>query len=129
MCCEPGRPGCDLPEHYGPYTTAYNRFSRWAREGVWLAIFEGWAARSPQSLHLIDSLVLRAYPARLARKKKARITPDRPAADGAPVVDQEGLPVRLLITLGQASAESAAPKLLAGCQDRDAASEPAQGGI
>ena len=25
----------DLPERYGPYTTAYNRFNRWAKRGVW----------------------------------------------------------------------------------------------
>lgn len=30
----------DCPEEYGPYTTVYNRFNRWSRQGVWLAIFE-----------------------------------------------------------------------------------------
>jgi transposase len=27
-----GMPWRDLPERYGPYTTAYNRFNRWSRE-------------------------------------------------------------------------------------------------
>ena len=30
----------DCPAVYGPYTTIYNRFNRWSRQGVWLAIFE-----------------------------------------------------------------------------------------
>ena len=41
-----------LPERYGPYTTVYNRFNRWAKAGIWLRIFEALAARSPQSLQL-----------------------------------------------------------------------------
>jgi transposase len=30
----------DCPSEYGPYTTIYNRFHRWSRQGVWFAIFE-----------------------------------------------------------------------------------------
>ena len=30
----------DCPAVYGPYTTVYNRFNRWSRQGVWFAIFE-----------------------------------------------------------------------------------------
>ena len=29
----------DCPEAYGPYTTIYNRFNRWSRQGVWTDIF------------------------------------------------------------------------------------------
>jgi transposase len=29
----------DCPAAYGPYTTVYNRFNRWSRQGVWQAIF------------------------------------------------------------------------------------------
>jgi transposase len=28
-----GSPWRDLPERYGPYTTVYNRFNRWAKRG------------------------------------------------------------------------------------------------
>jgi transposase len=56
-----GTPWRDLPERYGLYTTVYDRFGRWAKRGVWLAIFEALAARSPQSLHLIDSAIVRAH--------------------------------------------------------------------
>jgi transposase len=30
----------DCPAEYGPYTTVYNRFNRWSRQGIWLAMFE-----------------------------------------------------------------------------------------
>ena len=56
-----GSPWRDLPERYGPYTTVYNRFNRWARRGVWLSVFEALAERSPQSLHLLDSSIVRAH--------------------------------------------------------------------
>jgi transposase len=46
-----GAPWRDLPERYGPYTTCYNRFNRWAKAGVWLKVFEALAQRSPQSMH------------------------------------------------------------------------------
>lgn len=30
----------DCPTEYGPYTTIYNRFNRWSRQGIWLAMFQ-----------------------------------------------------------------------------------------
>jgi transposase len=30
-----GRRWCDCPPEYGPHTTIYSRFVRWARRGVW----------------------------------------------------------------------------------------------
>src|SRR5215468_3444596 len=39
-----GSPWRDLPERYGPYTTCYNRFNRWAKAGVWLKVFEATGA-------------------------------------------------------------------------------------
>src|SRR5258707_10476086 len=70
-----GTPWRDLPERYGPYTTVYNRFNRWAKAGIWLRIFEVLAAKSPQSLQLIDSSIIRAHQHAAGGKKGARITP------------------------------------------------------
>ena len=70
-----GTPWRDLPERYGPYTTVYNRFNRWAKRGVWLRVFEALSARSPQSMHLIDSSIVRAHQHAAGGKKGARITP------------------------------------------------------
>jgi len=41
-----GIPWRDLPEQYGPYTTIYNRFHRWSRQGVWFAVFEALTGHS-----------------------------------------------------------------------------------
>jgi transposase len=30
----------DCPLAYGPYTTIYNRFNRWSRQGIWFEMFE-----------------------------------------------------------------------------------------
>jgi transposase len=56
-----GSPWRDLPSRYGPHTTVYNRFDRWARAGVWVRVFEALAAGSPGSMHLIDSSIIRAH--------------------------------------------------------------------
>ena len=29
----------DCPAAYGPYTTIYNRFNRWSKQGVWEDVF------------------------------------------------------------------------------------------
>ena len=70
-----GSPWRDLPERYGPYTTAYNRFNRWAKKGVWIQIFEALARESPQSMQFIDSSVMRAHQHAAGGKKGAKITP------------------------------------------------------
>jgi transposase len=70
-----GSPWRDLPSRYGPHTTVYNRYNRWAKAGVWLRIFEALAAASPQSLHLIDSSIIRAHQHAAGGKKGAWITP------------------------------------------------------
>jgi transposase len=69
-----GTPWRDLPDRYGPYTTVYNRFNRWAKRGVWLGVFEALAARSPTSMQLIDSTIVRAHQ-HAAGGKKGAITP------------------------------------------------------
>jgi len=70
-----GSPWRDLPSRYGPPTTVYNRYNRWAKAGVWLKIFETLSVRSPQSLHLIDSSIIRAHQHAAGGKKGVRITP------------------------------------------------------
>jgi transposase len=51
----------DLPERYGPYTTAYNRFNRWSRRGIWKRIFDELASKSRDSLYLIDSTIVKVH--------------------------------------------------------------------
>jgi transposase len=76
-----GAPWRDLPERYGPYTTAYNRFNRWARRGVWGGVFAALARGSPDSLRLIDSSIVRAHQHAAGARKKGG--PRRSAARAA----------------------------------------------
>jgi transposase len=76
-----GMPWRDLPERYGPYTTAYNRFNRWSRRGIWKKIFDKLAAQSRDSLYLIDSTIVKAHRAASGAKGGSKIR--RSASAGA----------------------------------------------
>jgi transposase len=53
---------CDCPPEYGPPTTIYNRFTRWARRGVWEKLFRELAGcgRSTET-QMIDSTHIKAH--------------------------------------------------------------------
>lgn len=57
--------GCrwrDVPREYGPATTIYNRYNRWARRGLWQNLFERVAASGPVPEELlIDSSHVKAH--------------------------------------------------------------------
>ena len=65
-----GSPWRDLPERYGPYTTVYNRFNRWAKAGVWVSVFNALADQSPESMTFIDSSIIRAHQHAAGGKKR-----------------------------------------------------------
>src|SRR4030081_2863871 len=48
--------GCrwqDCPAVYGPSTTIYNRFNRWARRGLWQRLFRAFEQVSPYDSKII----------------------------------------------------------------------------
>jgi transposase len=52
----------DCPREYGPYTTIYNRFNRWAKRERWCAIFEALAKPGEDSVVLsLDSTSIKAH--------------------------------------------------------------------
>ena len=52
----------DCPAEYGPYTTIYNRFNRWSRQGIWLEIFEALTgSRAVIGTGSIDSTHVKAH--------------------------------------------------------------------
>ena len=57
--------GCrwkDCPPEYGPSTTIYNRFTRWAERGVWEGLFRALASRGrSDGTHMIDSTHIKAH--------------------------------------------------------------------
>ena len=75
---------CDCPPEYGPPTTIYNRFVRWARRGVWENLFRALAGagRSTET-QSIDSTHVKAHRSASGGKggKKSRLWAVR--AEGA----------------------------------------------
>ena len=57
--------GCrwsDCPEAYGPATTIYNRFARWARRGIWDNLFRELAGSGRSAdTQMIDSTHVKAH--------------------------------------------------------------------
>jgi len=53
---------CDCPPEYGPPTTIYNRFVRWAQRGVWERLFRELAARGRSTqTQMIDATHVKAH--------------------------------------------------------------------
>ncbi len=65
-----GAPWRDLPERFGPWNSAWRRFDRWSRRGVWAGLFA--ALQDPDLEWLVlDSTVIRAHPCAAGAKKKS----------------------------------------------------------
>ena len=53
---------CDCPPEYGPHTTIYNRFVRWAERGVWERLLRALARRGRSAqMQMIDSTHIKAH--------------------------------------------------------------------
>jgi transposase len=122
-----GSPWADIPERYGPSTTCYNRFVRWAKIGVWDRIFEAISKAYDGNLQMIDSSSIRAH----QRQKGGSEETSSPAGDVAgsrcmgrsrgglttkihALVDANGLPILLKLTAGQAHDGRSAADMLDG---------------
>jgi transposase len=76
--------GCrwqDCPVVYGPATTIYNRFNRWAARGIWRRLFAALAASDAGGVQMIDSTIAKAH--RSAAGGKGGLTTRRWAARAA----------------------------------------------
>jgi len=75
------RCGCrwkDCPAEYGPHTTVYNRFARWAERGVWEHLLRELAGRGRSTAtQMIDSTHIKAHRSASGGKGGAE-TGDRP---------------------------------------------------
>ena len=65
--------GCrwkDCPPEFGPHTTIYNRFARWAERGVWERLFREFAQRGRSTAtQMIDSTHVKAHRSASGAKK------------------------------------------------------------
>ena len=72
-----GSPWADIPERYGPPTTCYNRFVRWAKLGLWDRIFEAVSKAYDGDLQAIDASSIRVHQ-HGGNVKKGAQTPRQP---------------------------------------------------
>jgi transposase len=68
-----GAPWRDLPERYGPYTTAYNRFNRWRKAGVWDRLMDAVTKAHGGEVQMIDSSTVRVHQHASGVKKRVEI--------------------------------------------------------
>jgi transposase len=75
----------DCPAEYGPYTTIYNRFNRWSRQGIWFEIFEVLTGHSGVwGTVAIDATHIKAHRSAGGAKGGPSPKPSAPRAAGAP---------------------------------------------
>jgi transposase len=64
---------CDCPPEYGPPTTIYNRFVRWARRGIWERLFRELSARGRSTeTQMIDATHVKAHRSASGAKRGSR---------------------------------------------------------
>ena len=56
-----GAPWRDLPERYGCWNSAFQRYSRWSKRGVWQRILEALGGDEDLEHLLLDSTTVRAH--------------------------------------------------------------------
>ena len=79
-----GAPWRDLPDRYGPYTTAYNRFNRWRKAGVWDRLMDAVTKAHDGKLQMIDSSIVRVHQHAAGAKKWVEIVAWVIAEAGSP---------------------------------------------
>jgi len=65
-----GSPWRDLPGEFGNWNSAYVRFARWSRAGVWQAVFAALAKDADFREAMIDSTLVRAHQHAAGAQKK-----------------------------------------------------------
>jgi transposase len=75
----------DCPAAYGPYTTVYNRFTRWSRQGIWTDIFYALTGSTGMiGTVAVDSTHIKAHRSAAGAKGGPSATPSVARAVAAP---------------------------------------------
>jgi transposase len=79
-----GAPWRDLPERYGPYTSAYNRFNRWRKAGIWDRLMDAVVKANDGNVQMIDSSIVRVHQHASGVKKRVEIVVWAEAEEASP---------------------------------------------
>ena len=99
---------CDCPPEYGPHTTIYNRFVRWARRGIWENLFRKLAGNGRSTdTQMIDSTHVKAHRSAAGGKGGSRNRLLAARVEGATreiyaLADAKGRLIAILLTGGEA---------------------------
>jgi transposase len=75
-----GIPWRDLPERFGHWKSTHQRFSRWAKSGIFERIFQMLASDADNEYMMIDATIVRAHQHSAGAQKKPAT---KPSADRA----------------------------------------------
>lgn len=81
-----GAPWADMPERYGPHQTAYDRYVRWRKMGVWDTILSALQAqadaegRLPWAYAAVDATIIPVHPNAATRGAYAEKDADKKGA-------------------------------------------------
>ena len=70
-----GSPWRDLPDVFGSWNSAFRRFSRWSRKGVWWRVFEAMSTDPDFEYLIVDSTIIRAHQHAAGAKRGLKIRP------------------------------------------------------
>ena len=125
-----GVPWRDLPERFGDWKIVHQRFSRWAKSGVFERIFKLLASDHDNEYMMIDATIVRAHQHSAGKNGEQAIGRSRGGLTTKihALVDALGNPVDVMLTPGQAHdltcaeplIENAEPKALLGDKAYDA---------
>ncbi|WUT15950.1 IS5 family transposase [Streptomyces virginiae] len=144
-----GAPWRDLPERYGPWQTVYERFARWEADGTWSKLLEHVQVRNDEVGQVewtvsVDSTVNRAHQHAAGARKKGAADGDELEDPGRSqarqalgrsrgglttkvhlAVEGRGLPLSIVLTLGNVNDATAFGEVLDGIRvPRAAAGRP-----
>src|SRR3979409_2558547 len=113
-----GIPWRDLPERFGDWKIVHQRFSRWAKSGVFERIFKLLASDHDNEYMMIDATIVRAHQHSAGARKNGEQAIGRSRGGLTTkihaLVDALGNPVKLMLTPGQAHDLACAEQLIDG---------------
>jgi putative transposase len=77
-----GAPWPDLPERFGKHNSVFQRFNRWAKNGVWARVFEQLQDPDLEWL-MLDSTTVRAHQHAAGARKRGTSRRKPPRAKGS----------------------------------------------
>ena len=108
----------ELPAYYGKYKSVHKRFLSWAKKDLWNDILSFVAQESDSESVMIDGTIVRAHACASGYRKNSQEAQALGRSKGGfttkihALVDALGLPIKFILTPGQASDIKQAPELI-----------------